>query len=76
MRGVTVTASEPLNGVLSPCPMPTFSVLIYFFFNLRVFIKDEPQQEEQKTLTSKDTQFAAIKLPKYIEGPHNTCFDV
>ena len=30
-----------------------------FFFNLRVFIKDEPQQEEQEAIRSKDTEFAA-----------------
>jgi uncharacterized protein YfaS (alpha-2-macroglobulin family) len=34
-----------------------------FFFNLRVFIKEKPQQEEQETLRSKDTQFAAVELP-------------
>ena len=44
--------------------------LDYFF--LRVFIKEKPQQEEKETLRSKDTQFAAVKLPKYLEGPHNT----
>jgi len=25
-----------------------------------------------QTLKSKDTQFAAVKLPKCLEGPHNT----
>jgi len=36
-----------------------------FLFNLRVFIYyGEPQREEQATLKSKDTQFAAVKLPK------------
>jgi len=33
-----------------------------FFLNLRVFIKDEPQQEEQEAIRSPDTEFAAIKL--------------
>jgi len=43
-------------------------VLIIFFLNLKVFIKELPQQEELE----KDTQFAAVKLPKCLEGPHNT----
>ena len=43
-----------------------------FFFNLGVFIKEYPQQEEQETLKSKDTRFAAVKLPKCLEGPHST----
>ena len=29
-------------------------------------------QEELETLKSKDTQFATVKLPKCLEGPHNT----
>ena len=32
--------------------------------NFRVFIKEWPQQEESETSKSKDTQFAAVKLPK------------
>jgi len=32
--------------------------LNFFFLNLRVFIKELPQQEEQEKLKSKDTQFA------------------
>jgi len=28
-------------------------------FDLRVFIKDQPQQEEQETMRPKDTEFAA-----------------
>jgi len=35
-----------------------------------VFIKDQPQQDEQETLRSKDTQLAAVELPKCLEGPH------
>ena len=35
-----------------------------FFFNLKVFIKGTPQQEEQETMRSKDTEFAAVKLPR------------
>ena len=34
---------------------------LIFFFNLRVFIKEEPQQEGRETLTSNDTKIAAIK---------------
>jgi len=48
-------------------PNPLFPI-VYFFFNLRVFIKEFPQQEEQETLRSKDTQFAAVELPKCLEG--------
>jgi len=38
--------------------------LIQHFFNLRVFIKDKPQQEEQETMRLKYTEFAAVKLPR------------
>ena len=41
-----------------------------FFFNLRVFIKVQPQREEQETFRSKDTQFAGVELSKCLEGPH------
>ena len=34
------------------------------FFYLRVFIKEEPQQEGRETLRSNDTKIAAIKLPR------------
>jgi len=47
-------------------------VSTFFFCNLRVFIKEETQSEEYATLKSKDTQFATVKLPKYLEAPHNT----
>ena len=39
-----------------------------FFFNLRVCIQDSPQQEEQETIRSKDTEFAAIMLPRCLVG--------
>jgi len=48
-----------------------FTFFIFFIFNLRVFIKEQPQQEEQEILRSKDTQFAAVELPKCLEGPHD-----
>jgi len=44
----------------------------FFFFDLRIFIKDYSQQEDQETLKSKDTQFAVIKPPKCLERPHNS----
>ena len=34
------------------------------FFDLRVFIKEEPQQEGRETLRTNDTKIAAIKLPR------------
>jgi len=36
-----------------------------FFLNVpvRMFIEDYSQQEEQGTMRSKDTEFAAVKLP-------------
>jgi hypothetical protein len=46
----------------------THGDFILIFCNLRVFIKESPQQEEQEILRSKDTQFAAVKLPKCIDG--------
>ena len=39
---------------------------MYIFCNLRVLIK--PQQEEQKTMRLKDTEFAAVKLPRCLGG--------
>jgi len=38
------------------------------FFNFRVFIKDQTQQEERETMKSEHTEFAAIKLPTCLVG--------
>jgi len=48
-----------------------------FFFDLRVFIKELPQQEEQETLKSKDTQFSAVSSGNEIcaEEGQNPIFD-
>jgi len=43
-------------------------VVTFFFFNLKVLIKDQPQQEEQETMRSKDTEIAAVKLPRCLGG--------
>jgi len=44
----------------TPWKGPLFGVLVYIICNLRVFVKDKPQQEdsEQETMKSKDTEFS------------------
>jgi hypothetical protein len=41
---------------------------MFNLINLRVFIKDSPQQEEKETTRWKDTEFAAMKLPRCLVG--------
>ena len=43
----------------------------WFFFNLRVFIEDQPEKEEQETMRSKDSEFAAVKLPRCLVCGHD-----
>jgi len=47
-----------------PLALLFFPFFSRFFLNLRVFIKDQPQQEDQETMRLKDTELAAIKLPR------------
>jgi len=64
------SAQTASNLVVRAVPSP---IQTFFFFNLRVFIMEEPQQAEEETLKSKDTQFAVVKLPECpkIKGKRN-----
>jgi len=44
------------------------------FFNLKLLLRSNLSKRSTKyeTLKSKDNQFAAVELPKCLEGPHNT----
>jgi len=55
-------------STISPNPYVSLydlGLVLLFFFNLRVFIKE---QEEQESMRSRDTKLAAMKLPNCLLG--------
>jgi len=65
-------AAVGLEGILSEASSASSKRRTSFFFLISDFYFVYPQQEEEQTLKSKDTQFAAVKLPKCLEGPYKS----
>ena len=81
-RRSTFNGNEIESCSGSPFSPSSFSVSIRFillcktdctFFEFKSVYSGVTSARGVETLQSKDTQFAAVKLPKCLEEPYNTC---